>query len=247
MRKKEKKQFDFCIASNRARKIYKTEDEIKLRLEKDKKSQYQLYPLNAFFCTTCNGWHVTRHPVIDGKEVIDDEILAWEQKMSQAKSLSVSVSNMIDMIVNYIKKRQYYLAYQLLPDVRSAIHRLCVLKNINAVQEYTRKINEIEKNIIFTLRHDKIRDAFQQLQFDREQEKKHKVTNELSPKLIQKIDKMIEEAERLTAVNINQAYALLRECQSQIERIKYGKNLSEFKRQWTDRLEIIKAEIKKRV
>ena len=81
----------------------------------------------------------------------------------------------------------------------------------------------------------------------REQEKKHKVTNELSPKLIQKIDKMIEEAERLTAVNINQAYALLRECQSQIERIKYGKNLSEFKRQWTDRLEIIKAEIKKRV
>ena len=57
---------------------------------------------------------------------------------------------------------------------------------------------------------------------------------------------MIEEAERLKEVSQNQSYELIRECQSQIERIKYGENLSEFKRQWTERLEIVKAELKKR-
>ena len=64
---------------------------------------------------------------------------------------------------------------------------------------------------------------------------------------MEKIDNMIEEAERLTEVSSNQSYELIRECQSQIERIKYGKNLSEFKRQWTERLEILKAELKKRL
>lgn len=236
-------QLDYCAASNNTRKVYRTEEQLKLRLEKDKKRP-QLYPLNAFFCTSCNGWHVTRHPVIDGKELIDEKVLAWEQKRNQANDLSTLISNILKEITSFVKMGQITMVHQLLQSARAKIGKLRKLKNEEAIREFTQKLAAIE-SLINSLRNRDMGEDYSRPRIRAEQEKKRNII-ELSPKLIQKIDNMIEEAESLTEVNINQTYDLIRECQSQIEHIKYGENLSDLKNQWIERLDMIKDNLKKR-
>lgn len=247
MVKKKKSNSNYCEACKRARKVYKTEQELNSRLDKDDKKA--LYPLKGFFCSSCEGWHVTRHPVVNGMETIDENVLAWEQKMNEARFLSSSIFTIIKKIVDYLKWGQFSDARQLVSNARGMISQLRQIKDDNTVDELNIKIDLVENSLINSFKKISKDDNYSQIQKSEEQKgtSRKKRVDQLSPKTIQKIDNMIEEAERLTEVSSNQSYELIRECQSQIERIKYGKNLSEFKRQWTERLEILKAELKKRL
>jgi hypothetical protein len=245
MGKKKKTNYNYCEACKRARRVYKTEQELNSRLDKEDKNA--LYPLNVFFCSSCEGWHVTRHPVVNGKETINENVLAWEQEMNQTRNLSTSIFNIIKKIADYLKWNQFCDARQLLSNAHVKVSQLRKIKDDGAVVELEKKIDSVEKSLIESLK--KISKDDNYSQFTKSKEKKaisRKKVEQLSSKTIQKIDNMIEEAERLSEVNSNHSYALIRECQSQIERIKYGENLPEIKRQWTIRLVIIKEKLKKR-
>ena len=240
-----KSNSNYCEACKRARRVYKTEQELNSRLDKDDKKA--LYPLKGFFCSSCEGWHVTRHPVVNGIETIDEDVLAWEQEMDKARNLSTSIFTIIKKIVDYLKWGQFSDARQSVSNARGMISQLRQIKDDNTVDELNKKIDSVENSLINSLKKISKDENYSQIQKSEEQKvSSRKRVDQLSPKTIQKIDNMIEEAERLKEVSQNQSYELIRECQSQIERIKYGENLSEFKRQWTERLEIVKAELKKR-
>ena len=245
MGKKKKSNSNYCEACKRARRVYKTEQELNSRLDKDDKKA--LYPLKGFFCSSCEGWHVTRHPVVNGIETIDEDVLAWEQEMDKARNLSTSIFTIIKKIVDYLKWGQFSDARQSVSNARGMISQLRQIKDDNTVDELNKKIDSVENSLINSLKKISKDENYSQIQKSEEQKvSSRKRVDQLSPKTIQKIDNMIEEAERLTEVSQNQSYELIMECLSQIERIKYGENLSEFKRQWTERLEIVKAELKKR-
>lgn len=245
MGKEKKSNSNYCEACKRARRVYKTEQELNSRLDKDDKKA--LYPLKGFFCSSCEGWHVTRHPVVNGIETIDEDVLAWEQEMDKARNLSTSIFTIIKKIVDYLKWGQFSDARQSVSNARGMISQLRQIKDDNTVDELNKKIDSVENSLINSLKKISKDENYSQIQKSEEQKvSSRKRVDQLSPKTIQKIDNMIEEAERLKEVSQNQSYELIRECQSQIERIKYGENLSEFKRQWTERLEIVKAELKKR-
>ena len=239
-------QFIFCLASNPSRVVYKTLEEVKLRLEKDK-GKHSLYPLSAFFCLSCNCWHITRHPVIDGEEIIDEKVLAWEQKMSQAKKLSVSISSILSNATFSIEKGEYIIARRLLSDARVKIDQLRSIKDGKNIKELEKRTENIEKYLINT---SKLDNKYEIPPFvllrTRKKGKTLNEFDELTPKIVQKIDNMIEETEGLTKTNNKRAYKLMRECHSLIDKIKYGNKLKELKHQWMDRLNYIKEELAKR-
>lgn len=243
MEKKNKPTFNYCEARKRARKVYKTEEELNSRLEKEDPNA--LYPLKGFFCPSCEGWHVTRHPVVNGKETIDENVSAWKQEMDKARDLSVSISYLIKNVSENLKWGQFSEARQLISIARSKIRQLRLIKNEGAVDELEKKIDSEEKTLISSLRNGKDDSYSQAQQFEEQKVSTDRKADELSPKTIQKIDNKIEEAECLTEDSSSQSYKLIRECQSLIGRMKYGENLTELKRQWNERLEKIKAELKK--
>lgn len=230
----------FCETSKQKRKIYKTEPELKSRLERADRDS--LYPLNGFYCPSCNGWHVTRHHVIEGKEVLDDKILEWEQKMSRVRILSTSISELIKNMTDYMKWGQYIIARQLLSDARSKICQLRQIKETGIVEELTKKTDAAEKQLINFLKYNSKDDSYTHIQqYTEKKVNTRRGYKELTPKLIQKIDNMIEETEHLASVNTSQTYELIRECYSLIDQIKYGDNLQELKRQWNEKLRNIRS------
>ena len=230
-KKNNKFQYVFCATSKQNRKVYVAQEDVMIRIARDDKDS--IYPLKYFYCPSCKGWHVTRHPVINGQEKTDDKILAWEKEQNRARGLSASISNMIKKISECLKWGQYPMAQQLLTVARKKIVKLSKIKTDREINELTQKIESEEKCLFSSLRHTSKNDTYSQIERRLERKKKpRKRLDELTPKIVQKIDTMIEEAERLSLENSNQAYDLTREYCSQIDQLKYGDELIKIKRQW---------------
>ncbi len=242
-KKKKELQYVYCTISNHTRRVYETQEDVMFKISKDSKDS--IYPLNYFYCPSCNGWHITRHPVIDGQEIIDDKVLAWEKVQNQARGLSTSISNLIKKISDCIKWGQYPMAQQLLTVARRKIGQLSQIKTEREVNDFMQKIESEEKSLSNSIRQTSKNDTYFQIELQLEHKKQpRKRVDELTPKIIQKIDAMIEEAERLSLENSNQAYDLIRECRSQIDHLKYGDELPKLKRQWEKKIILIRRTLK---
>ena len=243
-KKKKELKYVYCNTSKQTRRVYETQEDVMSRIAKDDKDS--IYPLNYFYCPSCNGWHVTRHPVINDQEKTDDKILAWEKEQNRARGLSASISNLIKKISECLKWGQYPMAQQLLTVARRKIGQLSQIKTDKEINEFTQKIESEEKSLFSLLRHTSKNDTYSQIERQLEHKKQpRKRFDELTPKIVQKIDTMIEEAERLSLENANQAYDLIRECRSQIDHLKYGDELPKLKRQWDKKIILIRRMLKK--
>lgn len=244
-KKKKELKYVYCTPSKQTRRVYETQEDVMSKIAKDDKGS--IYPLNYFYCSSCNGWHYgTRHPVINGQEKTDDKVLAWEKEQNRARGLSASISNLIKKISECLKWGQYPMAQQLLTVARRKISQLSQIKTDREINEFTQKIESEEKYLFNSLRHTGQNDTYSQLERQLEHKKQpRKRSEELTPKIVQKIDTMIEEAERLSLENSNQAYDLIRECRSQIDHLKYGDELPKLKRQWEIKIILIRRMLKK--
>ena len=178
--------------------------------------------------------------MIDGKEVVDNNVLAWEKKINCIQHYPSLILTTLKKVTSFINMGDYLTACDMLFDVRRKTEQLKKIQGDEATKDLTQKVDIVETHLFNASKH-KI--LYMQSPHNDNQEAVLTRNSELTLKIVQKIDNMIEEMDRLKNTNVEQVYRMIRECNSRIDKLKYGKNVKDLKQQWKDRLDSIKMEL----